>query len=153
MLRIWDVYPWSKIRFSIPDPGYEFFHLGSRIRIYSIPDPGSASKNLSILAQKIVSKLSEIWSGFHPGSGSRIRIMIFYPSRVPGSKRHWIPVPGSASLFKSPHKIRTRFGVSLNDKPVPVWVSRASKWIWILINDFDDQQLKKIYGNFLYSFC
>jgi hypothetical protein len=37
----------------------------SRIRIFSIPnpsfiDPGSASKNLSILTQKMVSKLSEI---------------------------------------------------------------------------------------------
>ncbi len=31
----------------------------SRIRIFSIPDPGSASKNLSILTQKLVSKLSE----------------------------------------------------------------------------------------------
>ncbi len=50
----------------------------SRIRIFSIPDPnffhpGSASKNLSILTQKIVSKLSEIWSGlyFHDGSWYR----------------------------------------------------------------------------------
>jgi hypothetical protein len=30
------------------------------IGIFSIPDPGSASKNLSILTQKIVSELSEI---------------------------------------------------------------------------------------------
>jgi hypothetical protein len=43
----------------------------SRIRIFSIPDPGSASKNLSILTQKMVSKLSEIWSG----CSSRIRIL------------------------------------------------------------------------------
>jgi hypothetical protein len=42
----------------IPDPGSEFF--ASWIRIFCIPDPGSASKNLSILTQKIVSKLSEI---------------------------------------------------------------------------------------------
>ncbi len=43
--------------------------------------PGSASKNLSILTQKIVSKLSELWSGLfipdpgyrgHKGTGSRI---------------------------------------------------------------------------------
>jgi hypothetical protein len=34
----------------IPDPGYEFFP--SRIRIFSISDPGSALKNLSILTQK-----------------------------------------------------------------------------------------------------
>jgi hypothetical protein len=42
VLRIWDVY------------------LGSQIRVLSIPNPGSASKNLTILTQKIVSKLSEI---------------------------------------------------------------------------------------------
>jgi hypothetical protein len=46
VLRIRDVYPGSRIRlFSIPDP-----HI-------SIPDPRSASKNLSILTQKMVSKL------------------------------------------------------------------------------------------------
>jgi hypothetical protein len=39
----------------IPDP--TLFHPGSRIRIVSIPDPGSASKNLSILPKKMVSKL------------------------------------------------------------------------------------------------
>ncbi len=58
---------WIRI-FQIPD---------SRSRVKSFPDPGSASasKNLSILTQKIVSKLSEIWSkmfilGPDPGSGS-----------------------------------------------------------------------------------
>jgi hypothetical protein len=39
----------------IRDPGSYFFP--SRMRIVSIPDPGSASKNLSILTQKMVSKL------------------------------------------------------------------------------------------------
>jgi hypothetical protein len=34
----------------IPDPGYEFFHPGSRVK--KIPDPGSASKNLSIFNSK-----------------------------------------------------------------------------------------------------
>jgi hypothetical protein len=34
VLRIRDVYPGSRIRlFSIPDPGSEFFHPGFRIRI------------------------------------------------------------------------------------------------------------------------
>ncbi len=58
---------------SVADPGC--------FRVFPIPDPGSASKNLSILSatQKIVSKLSKIWSGLlildpdpdfftHPGS-------------------------------------------------------------------------------------
>ncbi len=52
-----------------PDPGSTFFPSqipDSRIKIFSVRDPwsGSASKNLSILAQKMISKLSEIWSGF-----------------------------------------------------------------------------------------
>jgi hypothetical protein len=58
VLRIRDVYSGSRIRiFSIPDPGSEFFH--------------------------------------DPGCSSRIRILTFYPSRIPiqGSKRHRIPDP------------------------------------------------------------
>jgi hypothetical protein len=50
----------------IPDPGSEFFHPGTRIRVKKIPDPGSASKILISFAQKtqkLVSKLSEISSG------------------------------------------------------------------------------------------
>ncbi len=47
----------SVIITSVPDPG-----CLSRIPDpnFSIPDPGSTSKNLSILTQKIVSQLSEI---------------------------------------------------------------------------------------------
>jgi hypothetical protein len=55
-------------------------------------DPGSVSKNLGILIQKIVSKLSEIWSGlFIPEPGPDF----FYPSRIPdlGLKTAQIPVP------------------------------------------------------------
>ncbi len=75
--------------FSIPDPASEFFHSGSRIRIFFIPDPGSASKNLSILTLKIFLSSRK----YDPGCSSRIRILIFYPSRMQGSKRHWIPDP------------------------------------------------------------
>jgi hypothetical protein len=73
----------------ILDPGSEFFPSpipdpGSK----SFPDPrsgsASASKTLSILTQKIVSKRSKI-----PDSRSRMQ----------GSKRHRIPDPGSATLF------------------------------------------------------
>jgi hypothetical protein len=50
VLRIPDVYP-----------GSEFYPSGYRIR----------TKELKYFKPKIVSKLSEIWSGFvHPGSGS-----------------------------------------------------------------------------------
>jgi hypothetical protein len=33
--------------------------------------------------------------------GSRIRIMTFNPSRIQGSKRHWIPDTESATLIES----------------------------------------------------
>ncbi len=50
VLRIRDVYPGSRIRlFSIPDPESELYP--SRI-----PDPGSSSKNLSILTPKKAKK-------------------------------------------------------------------------------------------------
>ncbi len=42
----------------------------SRIRNFSVLDPKSASKNRSILTQKIVSKLSEMIRVVHPVSGS-----------------------------------------------------------------------------------
>jgi hypothetical protein len=68
----------------IPDPGSAFFPSW-------ILDPWSSSKNLSILTQKMVSKLSEIWSGF------------FIPDTDPGSwlfihprSQSWIPDPGSS---------------------------------------------------------
>jgi hypothetical protein len=68
-----------KFYFSVSDPG-----CLSRIRIFSIPDPnffhpGSESRNLSIVAQKIVSKLRK----YDPGCSSRIRILIF---THPGSR-------------------------------------------------------------------
>jgi hypothetical protein len=60
----------------IPDPG---------VGIFFIPDPGSASKNLSILTPKIVSSRK-----YDPASSSRIRILIFYPSRIPDPQpKHW----------------------------------------------------------------
>jgi hypothetical protein len=60
----------------IPDPGSEFFP--SRIL-----DPGCALKNLSILTKKIgFSALRNMIRVFHPKSGSQIRILTFYPSRI-----------------------------------------------------------------------
>jgi hypothetical protein len=50
VLRIRDVYPGSRIRlFTIPDPG-------SELSPSRIPDPGSSSKNLSILTPKKAKK-------------------------------------------------------------------------------------------------
>ncbi len=44
----------------LTNPGSEFFHPGSRVK--KIPDPAISVKE-SIFNPKIVSKLSEIWSG------------------------------------------------------------------------------------------
>ncbi len=73
VLRIRDVFP-SRI----PDQGSKRFS-----------DPGSRSalKNLSILTQKIDSTHSEI--GFKLFIS--VRDLDFFPSRIPGSKRHRIP--------------------------------------------------------------
>jgi hypothetical protein len=59
------------IRMFIPGPGSDFFP--SRIRVSSIPDPRFASKNLSILTSR----------KYDQGRSSRIRILTFYPSRIP----------------------------------------------------------------------
>jgi hypothetical protein len=59
-------------------------YLGSKFFPSRILDPGSASRNLSVLTQKIVFKALGNMIGFvHPGSGFQIRIRIFYPSRIP----------------------------------------------------------------------
>ncbi len=64
---------------------------GSRMRISSLPDPGSASKNQSILTQKLFLSSRK----YDLGCSFRIRILIFtHPgSRIQGSKRHRIPDP------------------------------------------------------------
>jgi hypothetical protein len=65
----------------IPDPN--FFHHGSRVKKISDPGSGSASKNLVILHQKLF-----LSRKYDLGCLCRIGILIFYPSRIPGSKRH-----------------------------------------------------------------
>jgi len=81
---------------------------GSRIRLFSIlgPNclhPGSASKNLSILTQKKPIKWFLSSRKYDPGCspGSRIRMLTFYPSRIPdpGSERHRIPDPDPQLCF------------------------------------------------------
>jgi hypothetical protein len=116
VLRIRDVYPGSRVRlFSIPDPGSEFFEccgsgmfildpgsefFPSRIRIFpsQIRDPH----------QRIVTQKKWFLSSrkYDPGCSSWIpdKILTFYPSWIPGSKRQRIPGskkapdPGSATL-------------------------------------------------------
>jgi hypothetical protein len=68
---------------------------GSRIRLFSIPDPGSSSKNLSILTLKKAKKWFLSSKKYDPGCSSRIPDLDadFLPSRIQGSKRHPIPDP------------------------------------------------------------
>jgi hypothetical protein len=73
----------------IPDPGSEFFPF--RIRIFFISEPGFATKDLSILTQKNLSKLSETLSGLF--------ILIPDPDFLP------IPDPGSRGLKGSGSRI------------------------------------------------
>ncbi len=65
----------------IPDPGSNFFP--SRIRTVSIPDPGSSSKNLSILTRKKAKKWFLSSKKYDPGCSSRIRMLTF---SHPGSR-------------------------------------------------------------------
>jgi hypothetical protein len=74
---------------SVADPG-----CLSRIRLFSIPDPGSASKNLSILTPK---KWFLSSRKYDPGCSSRIRMLTFYPSRNPDPGVKKAPDPGSGS--------------------------------------------------------
>ncbi len=67
VLGIRDVYPWS-----------DFFP--SRIRTVSIPDLGSASKNLSILTKKKTKKWFLSSRKYDPGCSSRIRMPM--PSKM-----------------------------------------------------------------------
>jgi hypothetical protein len=92
----------------IPAPGSEFFP--SRIPYPNFSHPGSVSNNLSILTLKIVSMLSEIWSGrvVHPGFGFLIRILIFYPSRTQGTKQHRIPDPEQRLIPSTLYPCQTR---------------------------------------------
>jgi hypothetical protein len=89
----------------IPDP--TFYHPGSRIRTVSIPDPGSASKNLSILTPKKKTKkwfISSRKYEYDPGCSSRIRMLTFYPSRIPDPGVKKAPDPGSQIRIRNTDK-------------------------------------------------
>jgi hypothetical protein len=70
----------------IPDP--TFFHPGSRLRTVSIPDPHQRIEKYFNPKKWFLSSRK-----YDSGCSSRIRILNFYPSRIPdpGSKRHRIP--------------------------------------------------------------
>ncbi len=79
----------------IPDSGSELFDSGFRVK--KIPDPGSgsASKNPSLINPK---KLFLNSRKYDRGCSSRIRILTFYPSRIPDPGIKKALDPGSATL-------------------------------------------------------
>ncbi len=82
------------IRRSVADPGCLFWIRIFPSRIQGQKNSGSGSGNVSIFNPKIVSKLSEMWSGiFILDSESRILISI----PIPDSGVKKAPVPGSGS--------------------------------------------------------
>jgi hypothetical protein len=90
----------------MPDPGSDFFPY--RIRIVSIPDPGSASKNLSILTPK---NQFLSYRKYDPGCSSRIPDpdADFLPIPDPGVKKAPDPGSGSATLFKFSSKVKNTY--------------------------------------------
>jgi hypothetical protein len=72
---------------------------GSRIRLFSIPDPGSSSKNFSILTPKKAKKWFLSSKKYDPGCSSRIPDpeADFIPSRIPDPGVKKVPNPGSGS--------------------------------------------------------
>ncbi len=97
--------------------GSKFFHLGS------------ASNNLSILTQTLVSKLSEIWSRLiipdsDPGSGS---CFFTHPgSRTQWSKRHRIPDPDPQHCIF--YGVRRTLAGSTEPPPQPRQIIRVKSW-------------------------
>jgi hypothetical protein len=105
------------------DPGWL-----SRIRIFSISDPGPKrfphphQRNLSIFTQRIGSKLSEMWS------------RVFIPDPYPGSWYVSHPESGSATLDplyprrNSCHCWRYSSSVEIIKSPA---INPRDMWIWM----------------------
>ncbi len=121
-----------KVPNSVADPG-----CFSRIWIFSIPDPGSASKNLSIFTQKIVFNLSELWSGLFipdPDLGSGFWVCTHPGSRIQRSNCFTIifsvqleSVTGyeSMSLTTNP-----RIWAWMKTKKFRIWSSNKNRNLW-----------------------
>jgi hypothetical protein len=87
----------------IPDP--TFFHPGSWI-----PDPNCLHPGSRIRIKEFKYFNPKKWflssRKYDPGCSSRIRMLTFYPSRIPDPGVKKAPDPGSAILQESPVKIR-----------------------------------------------
>ncbi len=103
------------IQYPLQCCGSEFFH------------PGSASKNLSILTQNIVSKLSEN----DPGCSSRIRIFTYPGSRGQQGTGSWILIRNTGPPYSAkPLIFRSNFVNGLTDNNFKflnlIWIFRFS---------------------------
>ncbi len=85
---------YSKVFFSVADLGYL-----SRIRIFSIPDPNFFHPGSKFSPSRIPIKEFKYFNPKNCFLSSRkydpcfsSRILVFYPSRIQGSKKHRIPV-------------------------------------------------------------
>jgi hypothetical protein len=76
------------------NPGSEFFFPGSQMQGQKDSDHGSGSA----LTKKL---FLGFWK-YDPGCSSRIRILIFYLSRIPDPGVKKAPDPGSATLYILP---------------------------------------------------
>jgi hypothetical protein len=98
----------------LPDP--PFFHLGSRIRI----------KELSILTPK--KPKNGFSKKYDPGFSSRIRMLTFYPSRIPDPGVRKTPDPQHLFLVITSMRIRIRLPKMMriptnNTAIIPLYVS------------------------------
>ncbi len=94
--------------------GSEFFHPGSRVKKVLDFWSGFSPKWLFLSSRK-----------YDPGQSSRIRILIFYPSRIQGSKSHRITEPDPQHWCNFKSNIRRRQGMvnkcNKKQKQKPNW--------------------------------
>jgi hypothetical protein len=98
----------------IPDPDQSF----------SIPDPGSTSKNFSIITQKMFLSSRK----YDPSCSSRIRILTFDPSQTQRPKK--APDPGSTTPHFDPTLGLTCVGL---DVALALWLEHLEPLLLLLL--------------------
>ncbi len=72
-----------------PPSQNQIFYPGTWSKRFRIPDPDPHQRIQVFLTKKLFLSSRK----YDPGFSSRIRILIFYPSRIQGSKSHRVPDP------------------------------------------------------------
>jgi hypothetical protein len=124
----------------IPDPGSDFFP--SWIRIFSIQDPRSTLKNLSIFNPKNCFLSSR---KYDPGCSSRILLFTHPVSRIQGSKRHRIRNTAFNCLYLGCTDYG-QFHKTVRIGPVTCIIDVSEKTLLLVI-------LTHIFSNYLFYFC